>query len=81
MSVMFGTTIEQGYKKEVCVNCLYVRGCGRGLYPTYNEKTKTTTLKCGNYVRRPTDEELSQIYSGEDYQEHSKVSGTTTVGA
>ena len=67
MNVMFGTTIEEGYKKSFCSNCLYASGCSRGLYPTYDEKTKTTTLKCGNYGRRPTDEELCQIYSGEDY--------------
>jgi hypothetical protein len=67
MSNMFGTTIDQVYKKEICANCLYTRGCKRGLYPEHNEDTKTTTLKCGNYVRRPTDEELRQIYSGEDY--------------
>ena len=67
MSDMFGTTIEQNYKKKVCINCLYVHGCSRGLYPKYDEETKTTTLKCGNFVRRPTHEKLSQIYSRVDY--------------
>ena len=67
MNVMFGTTIEEDYKKNICTNCIYVSVCNRGLYPQYDEETVTTTLKCGNFVRRPTDEELSQIFSGEDY--------------
>ena len=79
MSKYYGVSLEDHYKAEFCANCLYTSGCKRGLYPEHNEDTKTTTLKCGNYGRRPTDEELRQIYSGEDYQEHRQVSGTTTV--
>ncbi len=79
MSKYYGVSLEDHYKAEFCANCLYTHGCKRGLYPTYDEATKTTTLKCGNYGRRPTNEELSQIYSGEDYQEHSQVPGTVTV--
>lgn len=69
MSKYYGvfTSIEEDYKKIICTNCVYVSVCSRGLYPQYNEETKTTTLKCENFVRRPTDEEFSQIYSGEDY--------------
>ena len=79
MNKYYGISIEDQYKAEFCANCLYTGGCKRGLYPKHDEYTKTTTLKCGNYERRPTDEELRQIYSGEDYQEHRQVSGTTTV--
>lgn len=58
MGKYYGVSLEDHYKAELCANCLYTRGCKRGLYPVYDEQTKTTTLKC-EYYGRYNDEELS----------------------
>lgn len=71
MSKYCEPAIEDDYRAEFCPQCLYFSVCKRGLYPKYDEVTEVTTLKCEYFERRPTDEELRQIYSGEDYQEHS----------
>lgn len=60
MSKYYGVSLEDHYKAEFCVNCLYADGCNSVLYPEHNEDTKITTLKCKNYERRPSDENQNQ---------------------
>ena len=68
MGLNYESSIEGHFRREICRGCLYVDGCKRGIYKKVDKEVlpELTFIKCKNYVRRPTNEEIGQIYGGAD---------------
>lgn len=63
MSVeIVGKLIEQAFQDGICSVCVYIHGCKRKVHPQYDEELKVMVAKCEYYIRRPSDEELCELY-------------------
>lgn len=64
MGKNYGISIEEHYRREFCTECVNGEGCKMPLHTTYDEQTKTTTLKCAEFERKNNDEDLNQLLAG-----------------